>query len=196
MGQIQALPLNFQDIKPAMRNDPTLSKVLDCVKRGWTKEVPVDVQPYISSAKTNSPLRIVVSCGEHELLSQRRCKVHWMKLQWESAWTVCQSRLEFVVPLLVYVQPLMLFFARVWSHLRWFIAWTCTSDFGQSSTLVVRTESAPLIHLSLRFFHPWILAQTWHYWGSSLTWHLAWSLCRNPATPSSGYCDCNSEWTM
>ena len=46
MRQIQALLLNFQDIKRAMRHDTTLSKVLDCVKRIWTKEVPGDVQPY------------------------------------------------------------------------------------------------------------------------------------------------------
>ena len=47
VGQIQALPLKFEDIKSATRRDPTLSKVIDYMKRGWTKEVPEDVQPYI-----------------------------------------------------------------------------------------------------------------------------------------------------
>ena len=68
MGQIQALPLKYQDIKRAMRRDPTLSKVVDCVKRGWTKEVPEDVQSYI--LRQNEPsVENVLSCGEHKLLS-------------------------------------------------------------------------------------------------------------------------------
>ena len=47
VGQMQAFPHTFQDIKSAMRCDPSLSEVLDCVKREWTKEVPEDVQLYI-----------------------------------------------------------------------------------------------------------------------------------------------------
>ena len=131
----------------------------------------------------NGPIGIIA----HVDASQR------MKLQWESVWTVGLGTMKFVLPLLVYVQRLILFFAQAWSHLRRFIAWTCMSDFAWSSTLVITTESALLIHLSLKFFHPWILslylAQTWHYWASSLAWYLARLLCHNPATPSSGNCD-------
>ena len=47
IGQIQALPLTFKDIKIATKRDATLSKILDLVRTGWTKEVPNDVQPYV-----------------------------------------------------------------------------------------------------------------------------------------------------
>ena len=119
--------------------------------------------------------------------------MQWMKLQWESVWTVCLSTMKFVLPLLDYVQPLILLFARAWSRLR-LIAWMCMSDFAWSSTLVVRVQYAPLIHLSLKFFRHWILSlylvQTQHYWALSLAWHLAQSLCCSPATPLSGDCNC------
>ena len=46
-AQIQALQITFQDIKLAMKCDGTLSRVLDYIKRGWLKEVPNDVQPYV-----------------------------------------------------------------------------------------------------------------------------------------------------
>ena len=45
VGQIQALPLTFKDIKVGTKRDATLSKVLELVRMGWTKEVPEDVQP-------------------------------------------------------------------------------------------------------------------------------------------------------
>ena len=47
MGQIPALPLTFQDIKLATKCDATLSRVRDYVKKGWPKEVPNNVQPYV-----------------------------------------------------------------------------------------------------------------------------------------------------
>ena len=47
IGQIQALPLSFKDIKIATKRDATLSKVLDLVRTGWMKEVPNYVQPYV-----------------------------------------------------------------------------------------------------------------------------------------------------
>ena len=47
MGQIQALPLTFKDIKLATKHDATLSKVLDLVRTGWMEKVPDDVQPYV-----------------------------------------------------------------------------------------------------------------------------------------------------
>ena len=47
IGQIQALPLTFKDIKIATKRDATLRKVLELVRTGWTKEVPDDVKPYI-----------------------------------------------------------------------------------------------------------------------------------------------------
>ena len=47
VGQIQALPVIFQNIKLATKCDATLSRVLDYVKMGWAKEVPNNVQPYV-----------------------------------------------------------------------------------------------------------------------------------------------------
>ena len=47
VGQKEALPLTFQDIKLGTKRDATSSTVLDYVKRGWPKEVPNDVQPYV-----------------------------------------------------------------------------------------------------------------------------------------------------
>ena len=76
VGQIQVLPLKFQDIKSVMRRYPTLSKVFDCVKRGWTKEIPEDVQPYIQH---QNELSIENGCllWEYELLSRSHCKVYY-----------------------------------------------------------------------------------------------------------------------
>ena len=60
---------------------------------------------------------------------------------------------------------------RACSRLCKFIACTCWSDLAWSKTLVVRTELAPVIHLSLKFFPPIILslylAQARHF--SSVT---------------------------
>ena len=78
MGQIQAPPLKFQDIKSARRCDPTLSKVVDCVKRGPTKEVPEDVQPYTQhqnelSIESGCPLwgtRVVILKSLQSILLQ------------------------------------------------------------------------------------------------------------------------------
>ena len=47
MGQIQALPLTFQDINLAPKRDATFSRVLDYVKTGWPKGVSNNVQPYV-----------------------------------------------------------------------------------------------------------------------------------------------------
>ena len=47
MGQIQALPLTVQDIKLATKCNATLSKVLDLVRMGCTKQVPDGVQSYV-----------------------------------------------------------------------------------------------------------------------------------------------------
>ena len=49
VGQTKALRLRAQDIKLAMKRDATLSKVLDLVRTGWTKQVRDDVQPYVQS---------------------------------------------------------------------------------------------------------------------------------------------------
>ena len=48
VGQVQALPVTFQDIKNATRRDPVLSKVIDYVRKGWPKQTPEIVQPYAS----------------------------------------------------------------------------------------------------------------------------------------------------
>ena len=48
--------------------------------------------------------------------------------------------------------------AQTCSLLRRFIVWTCWSDFAWLRMLVVHTESASLIDLSLKFFHPRILS--------------------------------------
>ena len=47
VGQLQALPLTFQDIKLAAKRHATLSRVLDDVKSSWPKEVLNDVQPFV-----------------------------------------------------------------------------------------------------------------------------------------------------
>ena len=39
--------IGYRDIKLGIKRDATLSRVLDYVKRGWPKEVPNDVQPYV-----------------------------------------------------------------------------------------------------------------------------------------------------
>ena len=36
------------DHKPATRRDPVLSKIVDYVRRGWPKQVPDNIQPYLS----------------------------------------------------------------------------------------------------------------------------------------------------
>ena len=47
VGQIQALLLNFQDIKLGTKRDATLSRVLEYVRTEWPKEVANNVQPYV-----------------------------------------------------------------------------------------------------------------------------------------------------
>ena len=47
MGQIQALPVTFQDIQEATKRDSTLSRVMEYIKMGWKTGVPEDIKPYV-----------------------------------------------------------------------------------------------------------------------------------------------------
>ena len=46
IGQVQALPVTFQDIQQATRRDTTLSKVYQYVQQGWPKEMNEHLQPF------------------------------------------------------------------------------------------------------------------------------------------------------
>ena len=48
MGQAQALPVTFQDIQTATRQDKFLSKVLTYVQSGWPTQVPEALKPYLN----------------------------------------------------------------------------------------------------------------------------------------------------
>ena len=50
ISQIEALPVTYQEIQQATRNDPVLSKVLQFVKRGWPNKVPEVLKPFSSRA--------------------------------------------------------------------------------------------------------------------------------------------------
>ena len=122
------------------------------------------------------------------------CSMQWMKLHWESVWTVYLSTMKFVLTLLVYVQPLILFLAGLGlvlelkvHHMDTHVRFWMIKHVGHSHRVC---PAYPLVN---KVFHPWILslhlALTQHYWASSLAWHLALSLRCSPATPSSDNCD-------
>ena len=46
MGQFQALPVMFKEIKTATRLDPILSKVTSYVLEGWPKQPSEEVRPH------------------------------------------------------------------------------------------------------------------------------------------------------
>ena len=46
MGQFQALPVTFKEIKAATRRDPILRKVISYVLEGWPKQPPEEVRPH------------------------------------------------------------------------------------------------------------------------------------------------------
>lgn len=46
IGQVQALPVTFQDIQQATRRDATLSKVYQYIQQGWPKDVNEHIQPF------------------------------------------------------------------------------------------------------------------------------------------------------
>ena len=48
LSQIQALPVTCNQVQAATRRDPVLSKIVDYVRRGWPKQVPDNIQPYLS----------------------------------------------------------------------------------------------------------------------------------------------------
>ena len=48
IGQIQALPVTFQQVQSATRCDPTLSKIAIYVQSGWPGHVSDDLKPYRS----------------------------------------------------------------------------------------------------------------------------------------------------
>ena len=48
VGQVQALPVTFQYIKSAIRQDHVMSKEIDYVLKGWPTKVPKIDQPYAS----------------------------------------------------------------------------------------------------------------------------------------------------
>ena len=47
LGQVQALPVTFQEIQQATRRDTSLSKVLQYVQQGWPKQVSKDLQTFL-----------------------------------------------------------------------------------------------------------------------------------------------------
>ncbi len=46
IGQVQALPVTFQEVQRATRRDASLSKVLQYVQQGWPQQVTKDLQPF------------------------------------------------------------------------------------------------------------------------------------------------------
>ena len=46
IGQVQALPLTFQDIKKATRRDKVLSKITVFVQEGWPNHIDEELKPY------------------------------------------------------------------------------------------------------------------------------------------------------
>ena len=46
IAQIETLPVTFQQIQGATRNDPILSKVLHYTKNGWPHQVPDTLKPF------------------------------------------------------------------------------------------------------------------------------------------------------
>ncbi len=46
IGQFQALPVTFKEIKTATRRDPTLSKVISYVLNGWPNQPTEDMRPF------------------------------------------------------------------------------------------------------------------------------------------------------
>ena len=46
IGQVQALPVTFQDVQKSTRHDPTLGKIIRYVMGGWPADVPEVLKPY------------------------------------------------------------------------------------------------------------------------------------------------------